>query len=141
MVRLTLSLVAAAVSASGCQSYTSSQTGADLITIAVKSVDEASIDCGVPHTTFESSGAAVPAGSRLTAVAIVYRKELPRRPHSVIGTVRTSVRRDSPCPTDLIAEVRGRAVVEGCDAVVVGEEMSAAGGRTALEGVCLAFSR
>jgi hypothetical protein len=139
MVRLVIPLLAAAI-ASGCQSYTSGQTGADLITIAVKSADEASTDCDPTRTSFEHTGAGVP-GSRLTGFAVVYRKEFPRRRHSVIGTVRVSVRRDSPCLTDLVREVQGRAAAEGCDAVVVGEEASTADQRIALEGACLAFSR
>lgn len=133
-----------AASASACNSYSSGEAASEILAIALHTADDvASTDCDLPHTSFDPSGAgptAVP-GSRLTAVAIVYRKEFPRRPYSVTGTVRASVARDSPCLTNLIWEVRGRAASEGCDGVVVGDETSTADQRTALEGACLTFSR
>ncbi|HKE16323.1 MAG TPA: hypothetical protein VKB80_15725 [Kofleriaceae bacterium] len=136
-------LAAAAAAASACHSYSSDAAASELLAIALHTADDvASTDCDLPRTSFEpSAGTAGVSGARLTAVALVYRKEYPRRPHSVIGTVRASVARDSPCLTDLVAEIRGRAAAEGCDGVVVGDETSTAERRTALEGACLTFSR
>jgi hypothetical protein len=145
MLRVTLALLAAAM-ASACQSYSSGKASSDLVLIALKTADDtASTDCDPPRTSFHPTGQPatrqVSLGTRLTAVALVHRRQAPRRPHSVIGTVRSSVAEDSLCLTDLTREIQGRAVVEGCDAIVVGDEVSTEDERTLLEGSCLVFTR
>jgi hypothetical protein len=147
MVRLTLVLLAATC-AGACQSDSSARASSELLLIALKSAHAvASTDCDLPRTSFRPDGGSgagrvSPAGLRLTAVAVVYRRNAPRHPHAVVGTVSASVPRDSACVTDLVAVIRDRAAAEGCDAIVVGEEAAmAAGGRTSLEGSCLVFSR
>lgn len=144
MMRLLLALTAAAI-ATACQSATSTRAGSDLLLIGLKSTDDASTDCDAPRTMFQPTrapgrAAVSLAGSRLTAVALVYRRSPPRRPHAVVGALSTSVARDAPCLTDLIHEIRDRAAAEGCDAVVVGDETTA-DGRTRLDGSCLVFAR
>lgn len=130
------------VVAGACQSYSSGKTGGDLILIAARTADGATDDCDSPRTSFQpTSPSTGDLGVRLTAVALVYRHEPPRRPHSVIGTLRSSVSADSMCLSDLVGEIRGRAVVEGCDAVVVGDEATGADRLTSLEGSCLVFAR
>lgn len=141
MVRVAAALILLVV-AGACRSYSSGKAARDLILIAARTADDATDDCESPRTSFQpTSPSTSNLGVRLTAVALVYRHEPPRRPHSVIGTLRSSVSADSMCLSDLVGEIRGHAIVEGCDAVVVGDEATGADRRTSLEGSCLVFPR
>lgn len=143
MLRVAAAFLLAAL-ASACQSHSSGKTGSDLLVIAARTADDtATGDCDSPRTSFRpiSPPSAGNLGVRLTAVALVYRDEPPRRPHSVIGALRSTVSADSRCLHDLIGEIRDRAIAEGCDAVVVGQEVTGADRRTSLEGSCLVFAR
>lgn len=145
MVRLALALVAAA-SATACHGYSSGPAAADILLIAVHSTAEVAEDddCDLPRTTFHPKAGASPGtmpAARLTGVAVVYRRDPPRRPYSIAGTMRTRVSDGSCISPDLIEEIRDQAAVHGCDAVVVGDEMRTADGGAALDGSCLVFSR
>ncbi|HTE53978.1 MAG TPA: hypothetical protein VK698_24150 [Kofleriaceae bacterium] len=145
MARLTLALLCAA-GASACNSYSSGAAEADLLDIGLHTAsDVASDDCESPRTSWHPIGAAgagpggVPA-ARLAAVAFVYRNDPPRRPYTVIGTVRARIA-SADCEPDLIFQIRGRATSQGCDAVVIGDRRAEPGGGAVQDGSCLVFAR
>jgi hypothetical protein len=144
MARLALAL-AAAVSASGCNSYSSGAAVGDVVEIAARTANDVALnDCQLPRSVFRPSGAAtrsaVPAGARFTKVA-VYRGDPPARPHAVTGIVRTHVDAEPCSNADLVEEVVAVADARGCDAVVVGRQVPTAHGGARLEASCLSFPR
>jgi hypothetical protein len=144
MARLALAL-AATVSASGCNSYSSGAGVADVVEVAARTANDVALnDCQLPRSVYRPTGAAtqsaVPAGARFTKVA-VYRGDPPARPHAVTGIVRAHVGAEPCSNADLIEEVVALADARGCDAVVVGRQVPTADGGASLDASCLSFHR